>query len=184
MADEQADEAAALESLYEDHGQALLGWARRALPDRHQAEDLVQEALARAWAKADRFDPARGSPRAWLFAIARNLLVDRWRATRARPRVVALDPLLDAGAGGPIEPVADVGSSGALERAVEAWQVAEALGRLAPHHRQVLVACYYQGLSIAEAADRLGIPGGTVKSRLHYGLRSLRLVLEEMGVVG
>ena len=58
----------------------------------------------------------------------------------------------------------------------------QALGRLSPVHRQVLVECFYQGRSVAEAATRLGIPPGTVKSRTHYALRSLRLVLEEMGV--
>ena len=68
------------------------------------------------------------------------------------------------------------------DRAVEAWTVAEALGRLVPAHREVLVECFYGGRSVAEAAERLGVPPGTVKSRTHYALRSLRLVLEEMGV--
>ena len=70
------------------------------------------------------------------------------------------------------------------ERAVEAWTVAEALNRLSPTHREVLVECFYQGRSVAEAAARLGVPPGTVKSRTHYALRSLRLALAEMGVTG
>ena len=60
--------------------------------------------------------------------------------------------------------------------------VADALSQLSEDHRQVLVECYYRGRSVADAAQRLGIPAGTVKSRTHYALRALRLALEEMGV--
>src|SRR6266545_2824594 len=75
--------------------------------------------------------------------------------------------------------------------AIDSWRrrsarvgevVTEALGRLSAVHREVLVECFYQGRSVAEASARLGVPPGTVKSRTHYALRSLRLVLEEMGV--
>jgi RNA polymerase sigma-70 factor (ECF subfamily) len=73
-------------------------------------------------------------------------------------------------------------SADAAERAVEAWTVGEALGRLSQSHREVLVACFYQGRSVAEAAAGLGLPVGTVTTRAHYALRSLRAVLDEMGV--
>lgn len=171
MSPEMPGVAAELESLYQEHGRALLLWARRAVGDHQQAEDLVQETFARAWAKADRFDPERGSPRAWLFGIARNLLIDGWRAAGVRPTTVELEPTIDPT------------SSTDVDRALEAWDVAEGLRRLAPHHREAIVACYYHGHSIAEVAARLGVPEGTVKSRLYYGSRSLRLILEEMGVV-
>ena len=69
-----------------------------------------------------------------------------------------------------------------IERAVDSWPVAEALSRLSRPHREVLVECFYQGRSVAEAATELGVPPGTVKSRTHYALRSLKLVLEELGV--
>ena len=75
-------------------------------------------------------------------------------------------------------------SADEADRAVEAWTLAEALARLTPAHRAVLVECFYQGRSVAEAAARLGVPPGTVKSRMHYALRSLRTVLDEMGVTG
>jgi RNA polymerase sigma-70 factor (ECF subfamily) len=65
---------------------------------------------------------------------------------------------------------------------VEVWTIAEALGRLSMPHREVLVECFYRGRSVAEAAAVLGIPPGTVKSRTHYAVRALRLVLDEMGV--
>jgi RNA polymerase sigma-70 factor (ECF subfamily) len=73
-------------------------------------------------------------------------------------------------------------SADAADRAVEAWTVAEALGRLSRPHREVLIECFYQGRSVAEAGVRLGLPAGTVVSRTHYALRSLRVVLDEMGV--
>ena len=63
------------------------------------------------------------------------------------------------------------------------WVVADALTRLSPEHRAVLLECYYRGQSVAEASRKLGVPEGTVKSRTHYALRALRLALEEMGVV-
>ena len=62
------------------------------------------------------------------------------------------------------------------------WVVADALTRLSEEHRAVLLECYYRGRPVAEAARRLGVPEGTVKSRTHYALRALRLALEEMGV--
>ncbi len=68
------------------------------------------------------------------------------------------------------------------DRAVESWIISEALQRLSPQHREVLVEGYYQGRSVNEAASRLGVPPGTVKSRTYYALRSLKLVLEELGV--
>jgi RNA polymerase sigma-70 factor (ECF subfamily) len=67
---------------------------------------------------------------------------------------------------------------------VEGWLIAEALDRLTPTHRQVLIETFYRGRSVADAAARLGVPPGTIKSRTHYALRALRLALTEMGVIG
>jgi len=149
----------------------LFSYAFRATGDRQRAEDLVQETLARAWERADRFDPARGSAGAWLFTIARNLLIDGWRADAARPR---LAPLGETDVALGVDEV---------DRALEAWQMTEALRRISPEHRAVIVETYYGARSVAATADRLAIPEGTVKSRLYYGLRALRLVLEELEVV-
>jgi RNA polymerase sigma-70 factor (ECF subfamily) len=71
-----------------------------------------------------------------------------------------------------------------VDQLLQSWVVAEAVARLSPEHRRVLYECYYQGRSMADAASRVGVPEGTVKSRLHYALRALRLALEEMGVTG
>ena len=74
------------------------------------------------------------------------------------------------------------GESDHLDDTVDYSAVSEAVSRLSPEHRAVLLECYYRGRSVAEAAERLGVPEGTVKSRTHYALRALRLALEEMGV--
>jgi RNA polymerase sigma-70 factor, ECF subfamily len=129
--------------------------------------------LVRAWRAADRFDPSRGSMSTWLYAIARNLVIDQHRRHQRDPELMAGEP----------EGLPDDDAS-SLERALEAWQVADALARLSEEHRAAIIETYYRGASISQAARSLGVPPGTVKSRLHYGLRSLRLVLEERGVVG
>ena len=112
-----------------------------------------------------------GTLRAWLFTVARNI-VDR---RVAQPGSVH-----------PETPVADVPERGTPEDGSDqlllSWVVAEALTRLSPDHRAVLLECYYRGRPVAEAAERLGVPEGTVKSRTHYALRALKLALEEMGV--
>jgi len=130
----------------------------------------VQETLLRAWRHPEALDPDRGSARAWLFTTARHLAIDAWRRRSVRiGEVVTSEP--------PEPTVLDE-----TDRAVEAWTIAEALAQLSAPHREVLVECFYRGRSVAEAAATLGIPPGTVKSRTHYAVRALRLVLEEMGV--
>jgi RNA polymerase sigma-70 factor (ECF subfamily) len=168
VGDEDADR---LRALHAEHGDALFAHALRLNGgDRQRAEDLVQETLLRAWQHPEALDPARGSVRAWLFTTARNLAIDNWRRRSARVGEVITDAP-------PELPLADE-----TDRAVESWVVSEALARLSPQHREVLVECYYQGRSVNEAASRLGVPPGTVKSRTYYALRSLKLVLEELGV--
>lgn len=165
------DDAELLRAMHAEHGDALYAHALRLVGgDRQRAEDLVQETLLRAWRHPEALDPERGSVRAWLFTTARHLAIDAWRRRSARVSEVVTDALP--------EPAAD----DETERAVEAWTVAEALARLSPSHREVLIECFYRGRSVAEAASKLGVPAGTVKSRTHYALRSLRLALEELGV--
>lgn len=165
-------DAQLLRALHEEHGDALFAQALRlAGGDRQRAEDLVQETMLRAWRHPESLDPRRGSVRAWLFTTVRNLAIDAWRRRNARVGEVITDELPEP------PPAMDE-----ADRAVEAWTVAEALARLSAPHREVLVECFYRGRSVSEAAARLGVPAGTVKSRTHYALRSLRLILEEMGV--
>jgi RNA polymerase sigma-70 factor, ECF subfamily len=173
---ETVREAAAwVRSIHDEYAGALFVFAYRAVGSREAAEDVVQETFVRAWKAADSFDAERGAVSTWLFAIARNVIIDLRRRQQARPREVAP---VDSDRG---PAVAD---ASALDRALEAWQVADALQRLTPQHREVILEAYYRDRSVAETAERLQVPPGTVKSRLYYGLRNLRLALEEMGVVG
>jgi RNA polymerase sigma-70 factor (ECF subfamily) len=166
------DDDMLIRALQAEHGDALFAHALRLCDgDRQRAEDLVQEILLRAWRHPEALDPERGSARAWLFTTARHLAIDAWRRREARVGEVFTDT--------PPEPRTDLDEA---DRAVEAWTIEEALGQLSPAHRDVLVECFYRGRSVAEAAAVLGIPPGTVKSRTHYAMRALRLVLEEMGV--
>lgn len=159
-----------LRELYAAHGTALLAFARRLTGDPVRAEDVVQETLFRAWRHAGSLAPERGPVRPWLFTIARNIVVDEYRARRSRPPETG-----DAA-------LARLPAEDGLDRALESWQVAEALGALRREHREVLLETYYRGRSVTEAAGTLGIPAGTVKSRTYYALRALRLELEERGV--
>jgi RNA polymerase sigma-70 factor (ECF subfamily) len=168
----ESGDAELIRLLHEQHGAALWAVALRTTADRGRAQDAVQETLLRAWRHPAALDPSRGDPRPWLLRTLRNVLIDDWRARKARPEVL----YEDVGAAG--EPsVADH-----ADAAAQSWVVGAALARLTPEHRAVLAECYYRGRTVAEAAAVLGVPPGTVKSRTHYALRALRLVLEEMGV--
>lgn len=136
--------------------------------DRARAEDVVQETLLRAWRNPAVLDQSGGSARGWLFTVAKRIVIDEWRAARSRPEVVT-DVV-------PERPVAD-----AVERSVDRQLVIEALRELSLEHREVLLECYFRGSSVAEAAVRLGVAPGTVKSRTHYALHALRQVLQEQG---
>ena len=157
-------------ALYDEVAGPLFGFALRLTGDRARAEEVVQETLVRAWSRAAELDLEPGALRGWLFTVARNLVTDLRRGDAARPSTVHDERALSAA------PAVEE-----LERAVQSWTVAEALDRLTPEHRAVLVTTFYDGYSVAEAAHLLGVPAGTVKSRTYYALRALRLALEEIG---
>jgi RNA polymerase sigma-70 factor (ECF subfamily) len=161
-------------AVYAAHGGELYRFARRALGDSGLAEEAVQEAFLRAWQAADRFDDQLGSLRTWLFAILRNVVIDLSRARAVRPRLAAVD---HSGQ----EPTLDLASAESIESVLVTWQVEEALGKISPEHRVALVEVHIKGRSYAEVATEMGVPAGTVKSRVFYGLKSLRLALEELG---
>ena len=130
----------------------------------------MQEAFLRAWRASASYDPARASQRTWLFAILRNVVIDLARARRRAP--AARRP-----AATPAEGAAD----DELDRALTTWQVETALAELDDDHRRVLVEVHWRGRPYPEVADDLGIPAGTVKSRVYYGLRAMRSTLEAQG---
>jgi RNA polymerase sigma-70 factor (ECF subfamily) len=151
---------------YAAHSGELYGFAMRSLGDSGLAEEAVQETFVRAWRAGERFDPEVGSLRTWLFAILRNVVIDLSRARAARPRVA------EGGVEAAVEP---------LEQALLAWQVEEAMRRIGDDHRRVLLETQFRGRPYNEVAAELGVPEGTVKSRVYYGLKAMRVVLEEMG---
>ncbi|MER6070316.1 sigma-70 family RNA polymerase sigma factor [Streptomyces sp. NPDC001817] len=159
-----------LAALQREHGGPLFALLLRLCDgDRQRAEDLVQETLVRAWQHpealhAEDFD----SVRPWLLTVARRLAIDARRAREARPPET----------GAEIPESARVTADHA-ERAAAMLDVREAVKTLTPEHRDVLVLVYFLGASVAEAAQTLGVPPGTVKSRAYYALRALRRVLPD-----
>jgi RNA polymerase sigma-70 factor, ECF subfamily len=127
----------------------------------------------RAWRSADRYDPAVGSLRVWLFAIVGNIVIDEVRRKAARPVApVPTDSLLR------LAPVVD----GQEDPAVTGWLVEEALMRISAEHRTALVETYLRNRPYAEVAAEQQVPVGTLRSRVFYGLKALRLTMREMGV--
>jgi RNA polymerase sigma-70 factor (ECF subfamily) len=162
-----------LRAAHRAHAGELFRFALRRLGDRGAAEDAVQEVFLRAWRAADAFDRNRASLRAWLFAIARNFVVDSARRRAVRPVQPVEVETLVAMAG------ADDGFD---DMTVTAWTVEEALRRLTDEHRTALVETYLKGRPYAEVSAELGIPVATLRTRVFYGLKSLRVAMEEMGV--
>ena len=163
---ELADEPG-LTAAFTAHGGELFGYARRSLGDAELAEEAVQETFVRAWRARDRFDPSLGGIRAWLFTIERRIIIDLARKRAVR----SVDAL-------PHDPPP---AESELDVAMRGWLVEEALRRLRPEHRTVVVEIYYRGRPSSEVATALGIPEGTVRSRLFYALKALRLALDEVG---
>ena len=160
-----------MRTLYRTYGPELYGFAVNCLGDRGQAEEVVQDVFTRVWRHADSFDPSRASFRTWLYGIARNAIIDLKRRGAVRPSLATAPAELDEGPG-----------DDSIERALLCWQISTALERLTPEHRQVIRLAHFQGMRLREIAEHTGLPLGTVKSRVSYALRSMRLALEEMGV--
>jgi RNA polymerase sigma-70 factor, ECF subfamily len=159
-----------LRELYRRYASELFGFATSALGDRELAEEVVQDVFAQLWRHAGDYDQRRASVRTWLYAIARNRIIDAHRRAAARPKRADDDASLDTAAE----------MDAALDHAVLRWQVTAALARLSPAHREVIRLAHYGGLTMREIAERTGVPLGTVKSRTSYALRHLRLIFDEM----
>jgi RNA polymerase sigma-70 factor (ECF subfamily) len=161
-----------MRTLYDEHAAVLWRYAMRLTGDPHRAEDVVQETLLRAWRHPEVAADKERSARAWLFAVARNMIIDERRSPRFRRERGADDADGEADRAGRDE------VSAALDRLV----LGDALAQLSEEHRAVIRRSYYLGWTTAQIAADLRIPEGTVKSRLHYAVRTLRLMLQEMGL--
>ncbi len=162
-----AGDADAVRRVYEEFGRPLFGAAYRLLGSRDLAEEAVQQALLQAWRAAGTFDPSRDlAP--WLFSIVRRVAIDIHRRER---RHVA--DTLDSN-----EPIAE----SQIDTAWRVLEVRRALERMPADERAVLAATHFEGLTHEEAATKLGIPVGTVKSRSFRAYGRLRdLLADELG---
>ncbi|MFC8433515.1 sigma-70 family RNA polymerase sigma factor [Streptomyces sp. NPDC057253] len=167
-------EERALRDLYLEHGPALYSYVLRMLDwDSHRAEDILQETLLRCWNTGNLTDAEGMAVRPWMFRVARNLVIDAHRTRMARPLEISGTTWL----GDMHSEVDDI------ERMLSSMVLHKALETLTPAHREVLQATFFADRTTQQAAQDLGIPRGTVKSRVYYALRSLRLALREHGVV-
>src|SRR4051812_41458408 len=151
-------DGSALEVLYARYARAVFGLALRRLGDRGRAEDAVQETFVSIWRAAKSYRPERGPGAPWLYAVARNAIVDRSRVRSEAP--------VEA----PEQAAADAGPDVRAEESWQRWRVHRALEELPFRERQVIELAYWSGLSQSEVAESLGIPLGTVKTRTRSGL--------------
>jgi RNA polymerase sigma-70 factor (ECF subfamily) len=160
-----------MEELYRRYEVKLYRFGFHLLGNVGLAEEMVQECFIRLWRTAGRFDTSRSSVAGYLFVMARSIAIDLLRRPSLRP----LLPVADAQA----PPLPDNS-----ERIVESLMVRDALESLTPPHREVLMLFHAEGLTQSQIAERLGLPLGTVKTRLYHGLRGLKAALAERGFNG
>jgi RNA polymerase sigma-70 factor (ECF subfamily) len=151
----------AFEDLYRRYARPVFGLALRRLGDRGRAEDAVQETFASIWRSAGSYKPDRGPGAPWLYAVARNAIVDRARARTEIPAEI------------PDEASADAGPDDQAEQGYVAWRMHRALEELPEREREVIGLAYWSGLSQSEVAEFLGLPLGTVKTRTRSALSRL-----------
>jgi len=149
------------------YGPELRSFAARRLGSYASAEDAVQETLLRAWKHSASFDPSRGTMRGWLYGIMRNLLVDLARARARQPQTTPI--------------VVEVEAPDEVEDMLGSLTLATALRRLSPEHRVAVYHCYLKQRPHEEVARLLGVPIGTVRSRLFYARAALKDALERIG---
>lgn len=154
--------------LFAYYAPRLKTYLRRLGADDQTADDLVQEAMLAVWHKADAYDPARATAGTWIFTIARNLRIDRLRREK-RPEIDPDDPLLVAAPPPAADDALAAGQSGARIRA--------ALASLPADQAEVISLSFYEDIPHAEIAARLGLPLGTVKSRLRLAMKRIRGLL-------
>ncbi len=164
---------ATLAELHRDHGRTVMNFVRHALGDAGAAEDVHQEIFLEVWRRGPTFDPRRASPGTWIMLIARSRVIDHLRKRVPEPRDPS-DPVAAA-----VFDREDLSAS--PEVFVERWRMATLLDRLPEREAQVLRMRFRDELSQQEIAERVGIPLGTVKTRMMSALRRLREMIDEDG---
>jgi RNA polymerase sigma-70 factor (ECF subfamily) len=169
-------ESRALEVLYDRHAPLVLGLAFKIVGDRALAEDVLQEAFWRVWKLGSAYRAERGSLRAWLLGMARNLAIDAYRRRNARPRPMAdvegSESLLDQ------LPDPDTGPAGQSLLRDRQRQIVQALESLPAVQRQVIEMAYFHGMTRQQIAEATGEALGTIHTRARLALQKLR---QELG---
>lgn len=157
--------------LYRRYGTRLYRFGVQLLGDSGLAEEMVQECFVRLWRTAGRFDISRGTVAGYLFVIARSIAADVRKRPSSRPLA-------------PVEEEQVPAQPDDTDRIVASLAVQDALDSLSAPHREVLLLAHGQGLTQTQIAERLGLPLGTVKTRMFHGLRALKTALAERGYDG
>lgn len=158
-------------SLYRRHAGRVNGFVLRLLGSADDAEEVVEEVFMQVWQQAARYQPGRSAPLAWIFMIARSRSIDRLRRRQRQQRPLSWTP---EAAPDPQEVAWSHLAANSMRAALE---------RLPAEQREAVDACYYMGLSQSEAAEALGLPLGTLKTRARAALKSLRGNFEREGVL-
>jgi RNA polymerase sigma-70 factor (ECF subfamily) len=167
----QRGEQDGVAALYDRYAGVAYGLAYRITNDATAAEDVVQDAFVSVWKQAQRFDPERGQVRSWLLTIVHHRAVDVVRRRANRPERALPD--------GPDAFIATHGRPEEIaEWTLEAEAVREAVSRVPEDQRQTIEMAYFLGMTHAEIAEKMGVPLGTVKSRLRIGLEKMRDYLQ------
>ncbi len=163
-----AGDQAAIGLVEERFGRVLGGFLREALPDRAIAEDVMQQVLVEIWRRGPDYDPGRASLLTWMMTIARSRAIDERRRRRPEP----VDPAaIDGG---------EAAAAAETDQMLERWRLAALLDRIPPEEAIALRLRFYEELAQPEIAERIGVPLGTVKTRMVRGLARLRgLIVEE-----
>jgi RNA polymerase sigma-70 factor (ECF subfamily) len=155
----------AMNALWQRYAPAICRLAKNLAPaSGRDADDIVQDTMAKVWRNAASFDPDQGRESTFVFTVARRVIIDRWR--RAGRRVVEAELAADPG------PAASAGNE--FEAVLAREVVQDAVRRLSSRQREVIELAYFRGLTQAEIAARIGAPLGTVKTRTFSALRALR----------
>lgn len=161
---------AAFAALFAHFAPRVKSYMLRLGSDNMHAEELAQEALANVWRKADRYDPSRAAASTWIFTIARNLRIDAFRR-RNRPELDPNDPALV-----PNQPVS---ADAVVAQKQDAARIRKALAELPEEQREVLHLSFFDDQTHIEISETLGIPLGTVKSRIRLAFGRIRTMLED-----
>ena len=162
------DIGAPMAELYRRYSGRIYRFGLNLLGDAGLADELVQECFVRLWRTAGRFDLSRGTVAAYMFVMGRSIAADLRKRPSSRPLMLVDEAQIPAQPDG-------------ADQVLETLMIRDALDSLSAAHREVLILVHAEGLTQSQIAERLGLPLGTVKTRMYHGLRALRAALGERG---